>query len=175
VSLLKVDLSSLNAMFDRLGADVEASARPAAQAAAQVIYDEVKRNVSALGQKSGNLKRSIYQVYSRKHSGPGLATYHISYNAQIAPHGHLLEFGYIQRYRMYQSNDGKIRPMVQPGMEGRRKPGRRASRAEKNAYYVLRATPLQVAAHPFLRSAMSRAPQALAAAEQVFLKAINEP
>lgn len=173
--MLRVDLTSLNSMFDRLGGDFEAAARPAAQAAAQVIYDEVERNVQALGRKTGNLARSIYQVYSQKNSGPGLATYHISFNAQVAPHGGLVEFGHIQRYVVRLGKGGKFYTARRPGMENVRKPRRNASQAEKDAYYLPLPAPKQIAAKPFIRPSMSRAPQALAAAEAELLKVINEP
>lgn len=97
--MLRVDLSSLDALMEDLGDSAEAAARPAAQAAAQVLYDAVVRNVAQLGRSTGKLSSSIYQVYSEDHSGPGRATYHISWNHRKAPHGHLVEFGYIQRYR----------------------------------------------------------------------------
>src|SRR5205085_5719958 len=41
----------------------------------------------------GALKASIYQVFSKDNSGSGHATYHVSWNAKKAPHGHLVEFG----------------------------------------------------------------------------------
>ncbi len=64
-------------------------------AAANVIYQEVKRNASPprMGKESGNLARSIYRVYSPEDSPPGVKTYKISWNKTTAPHGHFLEFG----------------------------------------------------------------------------------
>jgi hypothetical protein len=61
---IKVDMLGIDQMLDQLGDKAEEAARPAAQAAAQVFYDEVQRNVSRLGSKSGNLKRSIYQAFT---------------------------------------------------------------------------------------------------------------
>jgi len=171
---ISADMSGLNAMLDELQGDVEEAARPAAQAAAQVLYDTVKANVGRLGKKTGNLDRAIYQAYSENNSVPGKATYHVSWNAKKAPHGHLIEFGHLQRYQYYKGNDGQIRPMVRPGMEGEPKPRRRASQVEKDAYYVTLPTPIQVPAKAFVRGAASRFPQAMAAAEAELLKRINK-
>lgn len=173
MSLLRVDLGSLHTMLEEMGDAAEAAARPAAQAAAQVLYEEARRNVSRLGQKSGNLLRSLYQVYSANNSGPGYATYHVSWNQRTAPHGGLVEFGHIQRYVSYVGSNGKWYTAIRPGMKGKPRPRRRASQAEKDAYYVPLAAPKQVAAQPFIRNAATKFPQALAAAEQSLLKAIN--
>ena len=83
------------------------AARPAAQAGAQVLYDAVKNNVAALGKKTGNLDRAIYQAFSEDKSGPGKAVYHISWNAKKAPHGHLVENGYIKKYQVVLTSKGK--------------------------------------------------------------------
>ena len=61
----------------------------------QVMYDEVKKNVSGThpGQVTGALRDSIYQVYSKDSSNTELKTYQVSWNRKKAPHGHLVEFG----------------------------------------------------------------------------------
>ena len=157
-----VDLDDLFAGIDELGEGVEQAIRPAAQAGAQVLYDRVKVNVSALGRVTGNLERSIYQAYSPEKSVEGVRVeYHISWNHKKAPHGHLLENGYLQRYRYRPDGMG---PMVRPGMDGSKKPGRRASQAEKDAYYVTLPVPKQVPAKAFIRSASSSIPAAQQAA-----------
>lgn len=170
---IDVDLSGLNTLLDELGSAAEAAARPAAQAAAQVLYDEVRANVAKIGKKSGNLQRSIYQAFSQGNSGVGLATYHVSWNASKAPHGHLVEYGHLQRYRYFQTPDGKVRPMVRPGMQGKPAPSRRASQAVKDAYYVTLPTPRQVAARPFLRPATSKFTQAIEAAKAELYKHLD--
>lgn len=174
---MKLNLSSLQALADEFGAASDAAARPSAQAAAQVLYTEVQRNVAGIRKHSGNLAASIYQAFSPSNSGNGRAVYHVSWRTskgsalRRAPHGHLVEWGYLQRYRMYQGNDGQIRPMVRPGMEGKPRPKRGASQAEKDAYYVpLDGGPRQVAARPFLRPALAKAKEALDAAEAVYLQ-----
>lgn len=98
------DASGLIAELDRLDVDARALVRPAAQAGAQVFYDEVLRRVPVATEphwrkggriiQPGALKKSIYQAYSSDHSNDAVATYHISWNARKAPHGHLIENGH---------------------------------------------------------------------------------
>lgn len=174
MTFLRVDLDSVNAMLAELGDQAEAAARPAAQAAAQVLYNEVETNVDAIGQKSGNLKRSIYQVYSLDNSGPGFATYHISWNHSKAPHGYLLEMGHIQRYASYVGKDGRWHTAIRPDKQGTPKPSRTASQAVKDAYYVPRpGGPVHWIGKAFIRRATSKFRQAQAAAEAVFIGAFN--
>ena len=170
---ISLDTGALNDIMDELGDAIEEAARPAAQAAAQVLYDEVNRNVASIGKVSGNLDASIYQAYSADNSGPGSATYHVSWNAKKAPHGHLIEYGHIQRYASYIGKDGKWHTAVRPEMRGKPKPKRRASQAEKDAYYVLRpGGPVQVPARSFVRKVASKFPLALDAAQAELLKRI---
>lgn len=173
MTFLAVDLSSLNSMLTEMADAAEAAARPAAQAAAQVLYDEVRRNVGAIPQKTGNLGRSIYQVFSQDHSGEGRATYHVSWNHRKAPHGQLVEFGHIQRYASYIGKDGNWYTAVRPESRGKPKPSRRASQAVKDAYYVALPAPKQVAAKSFVRAAVSKFPQAEQAAAEVLYRAIQ--
>jgi HK97 gp10 family phage protein len=89
--------------LDALAAAAETNVRPAAQAGAQVLYEEVlqrvpvaKRARTTKGGKvipPGALKASIYQAFSEDNSTADRATYHISWNHRKAPHGHLVEFG----------------------------------------------------------------------------------
>lgn len=166
---LRADLTGLNRMLDQLGTDLQSAARPAAQAAADVFYRAIKANVGAIGKVSGNLERSLYQAYSKDHSAPGRAVYHISWNARKAPHGHLVEFGHIQRYRVYLNKHGEWKTLIRPAMVGTKKPARNAPQAVKDAYYVPLSAPRQVAARPFIRPALARAAEASAAAEGVLL------
>lgn len=167
------DMSDLNTYLDQLGEDAEKAIRPAAQAAIQVIYERVKLNVQALGRSTGNLDRSIYQYYSKEHSQDGLrAQYHVSWNAAKAPHGHLVEYGYLQRYRYYQDNQGRVRPMVRPGMEGQLRPGRHSSDAQKAAYFVMLDTPKQIPGKAFVRNASAALPDAYMAAENKVIEII---
>jgi hypothetical protein len=153
-----------------------------AQAGAQFLYEEVLRNV-ARNTKSGNLAHAIYQAYSADNSGPGKATYHVSWRTgrgtfgdesgkttlPTAPHGHLLEFGFIQRYAVHIGDDGNWYTVVKPSMRDKPKPKRRASQAEKDAYYVMRAGgPKQIAAQPFIRPVKYKAGLAIIAAKAKF-------
>lgn len=163
---INMDLDGLNDLMDTLEDGVATALRPAAQAAAQVIYERARLNVQALGSVTGNLLSSIYQAYSPEKSVDGQrAQYYVSWNHLKAPHGHLVENGYLQRYRYYQDNQGQVRPMVRPGMEGRKPPGRRASAEAKAAYYVTLPVPKQVPGKAFMRSSASALPEAQKAAE----------
>lgn len=170
------DLSGLDALIDELGDKVEEAIRPSAQAAAQVLYEEVRKNVAAIGKKTGRLYDSIYQVFSTSNSAPGKATYHISWNhtKDRAPHGWLVENGYLQRYEMAISDSGKfLGPRVRPGMQGTPRPGRHASQATKDAYFVTLPTPIQVPAKAFVRRATDKFDLAYAAAEAELFRRIN--
>lgn len=101
--------------------------RPAAQAGAQVFYDEVRTRVAALGDApekaaaeagvqvgTGNLLRSIYQAHSEDKSINGKSAYVISWRTgkskegsgglTTAPHGHLVELGHWRKYKVYKRN-----------------------------------------------------------------------
>lgn len=167
---MPVNLGGLDQMIAGLEQDVAAAVRPMAQAAAEVIYRAVLKNVQSIRQSSGNLRSSIYQAFSDSNSkaaagGYANATYHVSWNAKKAPHGHLIEHGYLQRYEMGYENGKFFGPVVRPEKRGTPKPRRGASQAEKDAYYVPReGGPKQVAARPFIRPALSRADDAVKAA-----------
>ena len=173
MSMLAVNMAGVHAMLDEMGEAAEAAARPAAQAAAQVLYDEVKRNVAAIPAKTGKLAQSIYQVYSQANSADGRATYHVSWNVRKAPHGHLVEFGHIQRYVTYVGRDGNFYTAVRPEARGKRKPGRGASQAVKDAYYVPLSAPRQVPALSFVRRAEVKFPQAARAAADMLQRLIQ--
>jgi len=108
---MSLDLASCNGFIDAVGRGAEDQVRPAAQAAAQVLYDEVLlrvpqsvkghwftgSNYKKTGQRyyfdAGSLRNSIYQAYSKDGSGQKRATYHVSWNYRKAPYGHMVEFG----------------------------------------------------------------------------------
>lgn len=153
---MPVDLDAFDAVIAQLDQDVQAAVRPAAQAGAEVIYQAVLRNVDAIGSVTGNLRNSIYQAFSKDQSaqvagGYSAATYHVSWNAKKAPHGHLLEYGHIQKYKVYIGRDGN--------------------------WYTNKAAPLpepkQVAARPFMRPAFYRQGEAAAAVEKKFWEVLN--
>ena len=164
--IIEVDTAGLERMLDSFVDEVGLAVRPAAQAGAQVLYDEVKRNVGQLKSYTGNLSKSIYQAYSPELSVEGKrAVYNISWNKTKAPHGWLVERGHLQRYRYYQNAQGQVRPMVRPGMDGRKKPRSGASQAVKDAYYVTLPTPIQIPGKAFVRRAADKLPLAFSAME----------
>ena len=93
----------LRAKVDKL----HAATRPAAQAGAQIIYERARLEapVSAdshyfyiRGKKygpyaPGNLRDSIYQVFSKDNSYKDVSTYHISFNKSEAPYGFIVHNG----------------------------------------------------------------------------------
>ena len=147
---LSIDLSAFERDMEALAERAEKAARPAAQAGAQVIYERVKANVAALGRKTGNLDSAIYQAFSANNSGEGKATYHVSWNATKAPHGHLVEWGYIKRWQSIMINGKwvtlKNRPL---------------------------ATPVQVPGKAFVRRAKDAMPQAQEAMRAKFLEVLH--
>lgn len=100
---INLDLTAITAQLDKIKHTAEEAIRPAAQAGAQVYYNEVKvrarRGNEVRHMKGGRtrpaglLASAIYQVYSKDNSNIDQATYHISWNKSKAPHGHLVEFG----------------------------------------------------------------------------------
>ncbi|WP_052451982.1 HK97-gp10 family putative phage morphogenesis protein [Noviherbaspirillum autotrophicum] len=117
---VKFDFDDLKSSLDHLTDVIKENARPAAQAGAQVLYEEVLRLVpvakSARMYKGklyepGALKAAIYQAFSVDNSGDGVATYHVSWNAAKAPHGHLIENGH---WTKKQGKYGPLQPVFVP-------------------------------------------------------------
>jgi hypothetical protein len=162
-----------SAVLDDLGEEIFAATRVGAQAGADVVYQQVQQNVRAIGSKTGNLGRSIYQAFSPEssvvHGSRGgketysKAVYSVSWRTSLgeggpgsrAPHGGLVEYGHLQRYASYINKKGEWKTAIRPEMQGKPPPKRRAPQAVKDAYYVLLQTPKQVAAKPFIRTAVS--------------------
>lgn len=170
------DTSGLEDFLDELGDAAEEAVRPAAQAGIQVLYDQIKVNVASLGRLTGNLESSIYQYYSDEKSKQGLsAVYHASWNHQKAPHGQLLEFGWLQRYAIVINKKGEWVTKVRPEMKGKPKPERRASQAEKDAYFVPRTGgPRWIPGHWFTSRAADSMERAYQAAQAELLKRIDQ-
>lgn len=166
---MSIEFSTKGLGLDELEATALEAVRPAAQAGAQVLYDQVKANVQRIRKVSGNLDRAIYQAFMDTASNPGRASYRVSWNRKKAPHGWLIEFGFLQRYELARDARGRIFPMVRPEMQGKPKPKRRATQAVKDAYYVPRkGGPRQVPARAFIRSAASKLPAAQRAVAERF-------
>jgi hypothetical protein len=111
------DTDTTDAWFDGMVADANAAVRPAAQAAAQALYDEARIRVPVgdvrvgKGGKvytGGTLQTAIYQAFSADNSTATRAVYHVSWNASKAPHGHLVEFGHWQPYRVVRYTNGRF-------------------------------------------------------------------
>lgn len=175
------DLAGITTQVDKLAEVIEGAIRPAAQAAAQVFYNEVKLRAARASEKgwgTGNLSKAIYQAYAKKYATPDRAIYHVSWRRSLtvfdqgAPtarsYGHLLEYGWLQRYATYLDKKGNWVTAVRPEMLGKPKPKRRASQAMKDAYYVLRkGGPIQHPPRAFLRSSYeAKKQEALAAADK---------
>ena len=165
---IKGDFSRMQSLLASLGDEAAQEVRPAAQAGAQVIYQEVKRNAERLGRKTGNLANSIYQAFSRDQSGPLTATYHVSWRTgrergedgrpvpgplARAPHGHLIEFGYMQRYKVFFDE-------------------------RRQRFVTLKDQPLpapkQVPARPFVRPAASKFPEAMRVMEEHIMQRLQK-
>lgn len=97
------DIDSLLAKIDGITPMVDAATRPAAQAGAQVFYDEVRQRVplsakphSTKGKKQtytpGNLRKAVYQAFVTDGDSEKV-TYRISWNKSQAFYGRFLEFG----------------------------------------------------------------------------------
>ncbi len=108
---LDFDFNKVLLKLDKITGATQAAVRPAAQAGAQVFYDEArvrcpvsdsahffygknsKRDGVRYYFESGNLRDSIYQFYDGKGSSKDSANYAISWNHQKAPYGYMVEYG----------------------------------------------------------------------------------
>ena len=126
------DDAGLQAKLDKFAAELQAAARPAAQAGAQVFYDEVKirapMSTKSHGYKGspniyqpGNLKASIYQVFSKTNSVNGKQVYQISYNQKKAFYGRFIEFGTAKFPKQ---------PFIRPSYEAKKNAALEASKAK---------------------------------------------
>ena len=118
---VKVDIAKFKEQLNALKEVFDNATRPAAQAGAQIVYERAREIVAAeltsnrehyfYGQaskalpsgskkaaaygpyKPGSLYRSIYQVFSKDNSFSDFSTYHVSWNADKAPYGGMVEVG----------------------------------------------------------------------------------
>lgn len=89
---MTVNFDDAIAMFDGLSDAAKNSlSRPVAQAGAQVFYDAYRAKVPT---QTGNLRRAIYQAFSKDNSDGPTAEYHVSWNHVKAPHGWNVEYGH---------------------------------------------------------------------------------
>lgn len=151
------DLEPLLAKIDDLGEAIKAGIRPAAFSGSDLLYKTVKERALSVG-GSRQLQASVYQKFVINNAAGAngdTATYHISWrkqraktNVKSAPSpdaglpystiGFWIEFGRWQRYMVRTDKDGEWFTVVRPEMKGKPVPGRNASQAEKDAYWMPR-------------------------------------
>lgn len=112
---------------------LESLSRSMCVAGGKVFRDEAKA-LAPIGNESesiapGTLKASIYLAYKDR-STQMEPVYSVTWNSAHAPHGHLVEFGHWQPYKVYKGTNG-----------------------EWYTSNVLRDSPKWIAAEPFLRPA----------------------
>ncbi len=111
-----LDTSAFDELMKKVEDKANESVRPAAQAGADVIYEEAKRLAGRSTRphyfygtswkkrqkgttqgrylfNPGDLKNAIYQVYSKDNSSETVATYHVSWNFEKSPYGLFVEYG----------------------------------------------------------------------------------
>lgn len=187
--MLKVDFdaSSLLAKFDGIEEKLKAAIRPAAFAGSDVFYKEVRHRALAIG-GSKRLQDSIYQKFVVDSKGGVLgesATYHISWRkgrekssdtaakGASLPYttiGFWIEFGRWQRYMVRTDKNGEWYTVKRPGVTGK-PPGRKASQAQKDAYWMPRKDgPVYWLPKSFLRSGYEAAKEKAVEAAQARMK-----
>lgn len=186
--------AAIQKQVQELEDEAYASVRVAAQAGSQVLYDTVKANANAINKVSTLLSRSIYQAFVPERSvhwkdRDGKPTYRtavytVSWRTSEkkpdgsagqggtvkAPHGHLVEYGHVARYVQYIDKRGEWKTAVRPEMRGKKKPSKKAPTAVKDAYYVLRKTPIIVKPQPFVRTAVFAFDKAQQAMETAYIE-----
>lgn len=104
---IKMDIAKFKEALKATADVLNKATRPAAQAGAQIIYDRAKQlapvskaahmfhgtNAVYGPYKPGTLRDSIYQAFSKDNSFTDVSTYHVSWNADKAPYGAMVEFG----------------------------------------------------------------------------------
>lgn len=188
--MLKVDFDTgpLLAKFDNLEDAMKSAIRKAAGAGAEVFYNEVRHRALAIG-GSKRLQESIYQKFVVDSKGGVLgesATYHISWrkgHSQNNKEGHAgegalpsttigfwIEFGRWQRYMVRTDKNGEWYTVKRQGVTGK-PPGRKASQAQKDAYWMPRnGGPVFHPAKSFLRSGYDAAKEKAVQAAQARMK-----
>lgn len=189
------DLGPLLAKIDGLEEKIKASIRPAAFAGSDVFYKEVRTRALTIG-GSKRLQDSVYQKFvadSAKGALGESATYHISWRKQRAktnikgaksedaglPYstiGFWVEFGRWQRYMVRTDKNGEWYTVARPESKGKPAPGRGASQAVKDAYWMPRKDgPVYWLPKSFLRSSYeAKKAEAVKAAQDRMKELIRE-
>lgn len=119
---VKFDFSALGKKLDAITNAAEKATRPAAQAGAQVLYEEVRQRAPISGKphstkgkrqtyQPGNLRKAIYQAFADKESGEKNSTYRISWNKKDAFYARFVEFG---------TSKSAARPFLRPAYDAAR-------------------------------------------------------
>jgi hypothetical protein len=165
------DLGPILSKMGDLEEKIKASIRPAAFAGSNVFYKEVRTRALTVG-GSRSLQSAVYQKFvvdSASGATGESATYHISWRKQrektnvkkastgdslpYSTIGFWIEFGRLQRYMVRTDKNGDWYTVARPGMKGKPKPGREASQATKDAYWMPRKDgPVFILPKSFLRS-----------------------
>ncbi|MCX7177698.1 MAG: HK97 gp10 family phage protein [Proteobacteria bacterium] len=117
---------NLDAALEQFAARAKDLAAVGAQAMAQAVYDDAKAT-TAFKDKTGKLRAAIYQVHSRDKSVHGRHEYHVSWNRNKAPHGHLVEFGTSRApahpflYPAFDQNKGRLVDVANTAMAAKLK------------------------------------------------------
>lgn len=105
---IKVDVAKFKEQLKAKADEMDRATRPAAQAGAEIVYQRAKVYVLPISKHAhmfhgtnavygpyspGTLRDSIYQAFSEDNSFKDVSTYHISWNADEAPYGGMVEFG----------------------------------------------------------------------------------
>ena len=189
------DLGPLLAKIDGLEEKIKASIRPAAFAGSDVFYKEVRTRALTIG-GSKRLQDSVYQKFVADSAEGALgesATYHISWRKQRAktnikgaksedaglPYstiGFWVEFGRWQRYMVRTDKNGEWYTVARPESKGKPAPGRGASQAVKDAYWMPRKDgPVYWLPKSFLRSSYeAKKAEAVKAAQDRMKELIRE-
>ena len=104
---INMDTAKFRDQLNATVTELQRATRPAAQAGIQIIYERARFNApesdkahifNIEGRKygpyaPGNLRDSIYQVFSKDKSFKDVSTYEVSWNKDEAPYGFAYEFG----------------------------------------------------------------------------------
>ncbi len=106
-----VDLTEVFRGLDGLDAIKTRLARSMAVAGGSRVRDEAKARAPVGTEEGGSihpgaLRDAIYLAFSPEKSVDVQIVYRVSWNSKKAPHGHLLEFGHWQPYKVAKINGG---------------------------------------------------------------------
>lgn len=109
VNRAEFDVTEFEDALELLRGDLRTHlARSMGVAGGQVLRDEAKARAPV---KDGVLRASIYLAYRESGSNDKRVQYVIAWNGRKAPHGHLLEFGHWQPFKVAALPDGRFYTM----------------------------------------------------------------